>query len=114
MNSTLMQLVSSPPDLSPRSEIGRVFDSIEKTVLRLSSLLILLDQSPNGFGHKARHRLIARGCINTQPPQQGLCQTRRDVLMSLQEISLSREHVTGANPAVRPSRARPPTEPGSL
>jgi len=51
------------------SQIGCLLDAPEKTAFRHGSFLILLDQIPNGFLHKARHRLFARGCVNTQPSQ---------------------------------------------
>ena len=83
MNSTLMQLVSRPANLSARAAVGRISDSLQETALGLGVLLILFDQSPDGLRHETRHGLVARGSVNTQPSKQRLRKTERDVLVGL-------------------------------
>src|ERR1035438_1561341 len=81
--SALMQLVSRPANISARAAAGRISDSLQEAALGLGVLLILFDQSPYSLGHETRHGLVAGGCVNTEPSQQSLRQTERDVLVCL-------------------------------
>jgi hypothetical protein len=78
-----MQFVSRPVDLSVRTAVGRISDSLQEAALGLGVLLISFDQSPDGLRHETGHGLVARGSVNTQPSKQCLRKTERDVLVGL-------------------------------
>jgi hypothetical protein len=68
MNSTLMQPVTSPADLTLSSAGGSIPDALEKTLPGFRPKALILEQMGDGIFHQAGHRLIALGGIDTKAP----------------------------------------------
>lgn len=94
-----MQFIPRPLKFAFGPAIGSVPDSFKETLLSRTRLRVLIDHLADGDRHQAAHRLIARGGVHAEAPQQSVGQAQSDVRLLLHSPSVSHIYVTGARAA---------------